>query len=408
MPQFSVNETEAASVAACGSAPGCPKNGCWFFPFTFAKDYECIYVVRWPLAPTKVMYCHAGRLYDCGTKPEATCHDFQAPDPCATTTGTTTTATTTTTTTTTTSTSTTTTTSTSTATTETFMLQTSWPVPDAEVEFVCLTSFRDQELIGNKCLGIKEQVFTFEDGQLKTLDNKCVTAVAFSKALRQNELNQTLRDESSALDAVLQDCTGLQEQHVSFYPDGTIHLEMRESLCFDWDVGGLFRSNNVYFYTCNKQQNQVWAKIQPAAAVFVTSFPSWGVNTHCLAFQDQEVKAIPTGGDCPKWQWNFETSALVLGDSCLTVSDFPELLDANETAKNLAKEDATLQDCDGSEVQKFIYNSDGTIHPQGQDLCLDWDVAGVFIKDNVYFYTCNLQDNQVWVPVEDWVPVKDS
>ena len=35
----------------------------------------------------------------------------------------------------------------------------------------------------------------------------------------------------------------------------------------------------------------------------------------------KEVKAIPTGGDCPKWQWNFETSALVLGDSCLTVSE---------------------------------------------------------------------------------------
>ncbi|CAE7458684.1 Bola1 [Symbiodinium sp. CCMP2456] len=350
------------------------------------------------------MYCHAGRLYDCGTKPEATCHDFQAPDPCATTTGTTTTATTTTTsttTTTTTSTSTTTTTTTSTTTTETFMLQTSWPLSEAVVEYVCLTTFQDKELIGNKCLGIEEQRFTFQDGQLKTLDDKCVTAVAFSKALRQNELNQTLRDESSALDAVLQDCTGLQEQRVTFHPDGTIHLEMQDSLCLDWDVYGLFRINNVYFYTCNEQQNEVWAKIRPAAAVFVTSYPSRVDNTHCLSFQGEEVKAVPQGADCPKWQWDVETSALVLGDACLTVSDFPELMDATETARNLAKEDATLQDCDGSEAQKFIYHAGGTIQTRGQDLCLDWDVAGIFIKDNVYFSTCNLQDNQVWAPVED-------
>ena len=173
------------------------------------------------------------------------------------------------------------------------MLQTSFPSSEGEVEYVCLTTFRDKELIGNKCLGIEEQRFTFEDGQLKALDDKCVTAVAFSKALAQNELNQTLRDESSALDAVLQDCTGLQEQRVTFLPDGTIHLEMQDSLCLDWDAGGLFRTNNVYFYRCNEQKNQVWAKMQPAEAVFVTYFPTWKVNTHCLAFQGQEARLKP-------------------------------------------------------------------------------------------------------------------
>ncbi|CAE7040493.1 Bola1 [Symbiodinium sp. CCMP2592] len=197
----------------------------------------------------------------------------------------------------------------------------------------------------------------------------------------ENELNHTHRDETFAMDANLQDCTGLEEQRVAFLPDGTVHLEKQDALCLDWDVGGLFRSNNVYFH------------------IFVTSFPSWGGNMHCLAFQGQEVKAVPQGADCPKWRW--DASALVLGDSCLTMSAFPELLDANETVRNLAKEDATLQDCDGSEAQKFIYNSDGTIQPLGQDLRLDWDAAGIFIKDNVYFYTCNLQNNQVWAPVED-------
>ncbi|CAE7663625.1 Bola1, partial [Symbiodinium necroappetens] len=161
------------------------------------------------------------------------------------------------------------------------------------------------------------QRFTFEDGQLKLFDDKCVTAVAKPKALGQNELNQTLRDESLALDAALQDCTGLQEQRMAFRPDGTIHLEMQDSLCLDWDAGAFFLSEQVNFYRCNEQQNQVWAKVQPAAVALWTYWPLF--KMHCLAFQGQEVKAVPyVAGDCPKWQWSFATSALVHGDACLT------------------------------------------------------------------------------------------
>ncbi|OLP78924.1 hypothetical protein AK812_SmicGene40839 [Symbiodinium microadriaticum] len=180
---------------------------------------------------------------------------------------------------------------------------------------------------------------------------------------------------------------------------------MQDSLCLDWYAGALFEHLwNVSFQRCNEQKNQVWAKMQPTAAVFVTNYHLWRVPTHCLAFQGQEVKAVPyVAGGCPKWQLDFATSALVHGDACLTVSDFPELLDANETARNLAKKDATLQDCDGSESQKFFYDYDGFIKKRGQDLCLEWDVTGIFLKDNVYFYTCiqHRRENQRWERVED-------
>ena len=40
------------------------------------------------------------------------------------------------------------------------------------------------------------------------------------------------------------------------------------------------------------------------------------------SFGSKEVKAVPyVAGDCPKWQWDFATSALVHGDACLTVSE---------------------------------------------------------------------------------------
>jgi len=77
-PEVTVNGTEAGAVTGCANY-GCG-GGCWFGLRKYAKDYQCVYV-HW-LRKVEVFYCHDGKLLKCGSKPDATCSDFEAPNPC--------------------------------------------------------------------------------------------------------------------------------------------------------------------------------------------------------------------------------------------------------------------------------------------------------------------------------------
>ncbi|CAE7944890.1 unnamed protein product [Symbiodinium necroappetens] len=82
-PGVTINGTEAEAVTSCAKK-GC-EGGCWFGLLKYAKDYECVYVDWFPLHKVEVFYCHDGKLLKCGSKPDATCYDFEAPNPCNTT-----------------------------------------------------------------------------------------------------------------------------------------------------------------------------------------------------------------------------------------------------------------------------------------------------------------------------------
>ena len=79
-PGVTINGTEAEAVTSCAKK-GC-EGGCWFGLLKYAKDYECVYVDWFPLHKVEVFYCHDGKLLKCGSKPDATCYDFEAPNPC--------------------------------------------------------------------------------------------------------------------------------------------------------------------------------------------------------------------------------------------------------------------------------------------------------------------------------------
>ena len=79
-PGVTINGTEAEAVTSCAKK-GCG-GGCWFGVLKYAKDYECVYVDWFPLRKVEIFYCHDGKLLKCGSRPDATCSDFEAPNPC--------------------------------------------------------------------------------------------------------------------------------------------------------------------------------------------------------------------------------------------------------------------------------------------------------------------------------------
>ncbi|OLP81377.1 hypothetical protein AK812_SmicGene38092 [Symbiodinium microadriaticum] len=79
-PGVTINGTEAEAVTSCAKK-GCG-GGCWFGVLKYAKDYECVYVDWFPLLKVEFFYCHDGKLLKCGSRPDATCSDFEAPNPC--------------------------------------------------------------------------------------------------------------------------------------------------------------------------------------------------------------------------------------------------------------------------------------------------------------------------------------
>ena len=189
---LTINQTEAEAVASCAEGTDCGSGGCRFGFFKYAKDYECVYLVWWPLPKaTEVFFCHDGKLVKCGTEPEATCVDFQRPNPCEMTT----------------------TTTTSTTTTPTTTSTTTTAPPDVmlwKTEFnnekACL-AVDGKNVVGAPCNGLDAQIWEFtEEGQIVLTKSKlCLTAVP-ALAANASDNSEHLNIELSACDS------GMEEQ----------------------------------------------------------------------------------------------------------------------------------------------------------------------------------------------------
>ncbi|CAE8582019.1 unnamed protein product [Polarella glacialis] len=370
--------------------------------FTKVQDYECLYISYYPLPiASKVMYCKQGSFVSCGSEPEATCVDFQKPNPCAVS-STTTTAATTTTTTTTTTTSTTETTSTATTT--------------ASLPFemliegsggMCLNyNFNTGDAYGAGCTGGGNQLWRLDDQQ-----RLVVKTGGGSKCLEVNSPSN-----SQGPDVVVNSCSDSGYQKWKYDP-ATLSFKCPSHSfvqCLDYDDKGSYNKTNIYMHDCLGQKtNQEWTWTAATTTTSTTETTSTATTTASLPF---EMLIEGSGGMCLNYNFNtgdaYGAGCTGGGNQLWRLDDQQRLvvktgggskcLEVNSPS-NSQGPDVVVNSCSDSGYQKWTYDP-ATLSfkcPYAGNQCLDYDDKGSYNKANIYMHDClGQKTNQEWT----WTP----